>query len=462
MMKSILKSAAAIAAVASVTAGAAFGQTCTETQFTSKNAEFYLKAETELITNSNPQGALAALNTLRQQEMNCYEEGAALKLGAGIKIQTNDYAGAIRDLETALNRGYIPATEATQTYYNIAQLYLNTSNNAKSLEYFDKWMKSGGKPDRSQKWTLAVLYQQVDRFPESLKWAEQVFQADGPNAKREVYDFLIFLYDRTGNKRKKAELLQILLAKNPTERKLWDQIASDYYQSGNENKAFEVQKAMYLGGLLTKEDELMRIVNFYNSLDVPYQAAKVLEKEMNAGRIGSNYKRLELLANLYQVAREYEKAIPVINKAAEIAPDGSMYLRLGRSYSETRDWAKAEDALTKALNKGGLKTSDRNLAWVQIGQSRYERKDRPGAREAFKQANSRGGRGWLDFLAAEDRTAKALIVFDYSNRVSEARKEKDRCKDLVIIGNAPEACNTVDERLATAEAELAEIRGEDA
>lgn len=455
MMKHIMKSVAAMAVMASIGVGTAAAQACEETQFSSTNAENYLKAETELLVNDNAAAALAALNALKSQPLNCYEEGAALRLGAAIKIENEDYEGAVADLITAINRGFIPESEAKTTYYNISQIYLSIDNKVKSLEYFDKWMAAGGVPDRNQKWTLAVLYQQMDRFPESLVWAERVLEDDGPGAERQVYDFLIFLYDKTGNFAKKAELLELLLARDPSDRQLWDAISGDYFRGGQDRKAFEVQKAMYLGGILQTEDELMRIVNFYNSFDVPYSAAKILEKEMNAGRISKNYQRLELLANLYQVAREFQKAIPVIDEAASIAPDGKMYERLGRSYSELQEWANAEDALIKAINKGGL--ANAGLAWVLVGQSRYERDDRAGAREAFRNANNRGGRGWIDFMAAEDNTAVALARFEIFNEVSDYKKEKERCKDLLVIGNAPETCETVDERLAAAEERLAEF-----
>ncbi len=455
MIKNIMKSAATVAIMVAMGSGVANAQACEENQFSSTNAENYLKAETALIVEDNPQAALAALNALKAQELNCYEEGAALRLGAAIKIETEDYEGAVEDLLTAVDRGYIPEAEQKTTFYNISQIYLSIDNKVKALEYFDKWMAAGGVPDRNQKWTLAVLYQQMDRFPESLRWAEQVLAADGAGAERQVYDFLIFLYDKTGNFAKKAELLELLLARDPSDRQLWDAIAGDYFRGGQDRKAFEVQKAMYLGGILQTEDELMRIVNFYNSFDVPYAAAKILEKEMNAGRISKNYQRLELLANLYQVAREFEKAIPVIEEAAEISSDGKMYERLGRSYSELQNWAGAEEALVRAIDKGGL--ANTGLAWVLVGQSRYEREDGSGAREAFRNANNRGGRGWLDFMRAEDNTAIALARFELFNEVSDYKKEKERCKDLEVIGNAPESCETVDERLAAAEERLAEF-----
>ena len=164
---------------------------------------------------------------------------------------------------------------------------------------------------------------------------------------------------------------------------------------------------------------------------------------------------MELLANLYQVAREFDKAIPVIEEAARMNNNGAMYERLGRSYSELQQWAKAEEALTKALNAGGVK--DRGLAWVLIGQSRYERDDRAGAREAFRQANNAGGRGWLDFMASEDQTEVALARFEIQSLVQDTENEQKRCKQIAVLGdeNLPEACNTVDQRYKEAQERLA-------
>ncbi|WP_233355663.1 tetratricopeptide repeat protein [Henriciella litoralis] len=451
----ILKGAVIAGAVSCLGAGAALAQAgCEANEFGAKTGEIYLKAESELLQNKNPSAALTEINKLKSQELNCYEQGAVLKLGAAIKIQTGDYTGAVRDLESALNQGYIPASETKNTYYNIFQIYLNQNDLNKAIEYSRKWMNAGGTPDRDGMWQLAVINQKLENNQEALKWAERVFQKDGSNADRQVYDFLIYLYDATGQRAKKAQLLEQLLAKNPNERKLWDAIAGDYFAGDQERKAFEVQKAMYLGGILTKEDELMRIVNFYNRFNAPYQAARVLEKEMNAGRISKTYEHMELLANLYQVAREFDKAIPVIEEAARMNNSGAMYERLGRSYAELQEWGKAEDALTKALNAGGIK--DRGLAWVLIGQSRYERDDRSGAREAFNNANNRAGRGWLDFMRSEEQTEVALVRFEAQSLVQDLENEQKRCKQLAVLGeeNAPEACATVEERLADAQAKF--------
>lgn len=449
-LKTLLKSASAAAAFLVAGAGVSFAQGCDITEFGSQAGQLYLEAENELIANDDANAALVKLNQLRAQELNCYEEGAALGLSAQIKIANNDYLGAAKDLETSLNKGYIQGENRTPILLSLSQIYFAEDQLETGLNWMQQWIAAGGQPNRDQMWTLAAVYNKLEDNVTALKWAEQVFEADGPGASRQVYDFLIYLYDANGDLAKKARLLEVLLERNPSDRLLWDAISGDYFKADDQRKAFEVQKAMYLGGILTKEEELMRVVNFYNSFDVPFEAARILEKEMNAGRIERNFKRLELLANLYQVAREHERAIPVIQQAAAINNSGEMYERLGRSYADLQNWEEAENALAKALEVGGLK--DRGLAWVQIGQSRYERDDRSGAREAFRNANNRGGRGWLAFMASEEATAKALRVFELDTVRREISNEKKACDQLLILGgdNLPEGCNDVEERLAEA------------
>ena len=456
-MKLFIKGAATAGLLAVFGAASAVAQSCEVTEFRSKPAEIYLKAETEYLQNKNNAEASRLLQQLRAiPDLNCYERNAATQLSAGINIAMGRYEDAVRDLESVLRAGVAPEQRKTLTY-NIHQLYLQAENMPKARDSFNQWVQLGGRPSRDDNWRMAILNEKLGDQRTSVTFAEKVLAADGRNAKREVYDFLIYLYDKTGQLGKQAQLLETLLARDPTDRRLWDVIAGNYFKSKDERKAFEVYKAMYHAGLLTQESELMRVVNFYNSFNAPYQAAKILEKEINRGKIQSNLKNLELLVNLYQVAREHEKAIPVIEKAAAAGGGAPMLERLGRSHADLQQWGKAEDALTRAINMGG--TKDTGLAWVLIGQSRYEKKDRAGAREAFKKANNRGGRGWLSFMNSEDATARALRVFQARQPVIELTNEKDSCDRFKVLNpdQLPEGCKTVDDRLAEAQTKLAEI-----
>lgn len=450
--KTFLKSASTAIAFAAFGLGSAAAQTCDITELSSATGELYLEAQNALFVDENPQAALAGINKLNALELNCYEEGAVLGLSAQIKLQQENYLGAVADLQTSLNKGYIPAENRLTILKTIYQLYIQESKFREGIDYSKRWIAAGGRPTRDEMWTFVGVYSNLKDYAGAIPWAEKVLAADGRNASETVTNSLIYFYDQTNQPAKKAALIERLLEQNPTKRLYWDAISGDYQRAGNDAKAFEVQKAMYLGGILETEQEIERIVQFYNLLDAPYQAARVLEKEMNQGKISKNFKNLALLADLYQVAREHEKAIPVIQQAAALSSDGQMYERLGRSYADLQKWADAEQALTQALNKGGVK--DRGFAWVQIGQSRYERDDRAGAREAFRQSNSAGGRGWLQFMDAEVATAKALVVFEARTLVQDLEKEGETCEKLEVLGDSSEACDSLPTRLAEAQASL--------
>jgi len=113
--KTILKGAGAAIAALAFGASAAVAQTCDIAELSSATGQLYLEAQNALVVDDNPAAALAGINKLRALDLNCYEEGAVLGLSAQVKLQTEDYQGAINDLRTSLDKGYIPAANRLVT-----------------------------------------------------------------------------------------------------------------------------------------------------------------------------------------------------------------------------------------------------------------------------------------------------------------------------------------------------------
>ena len=103
--RTVLKGAGTALAVMAFGISGAIAQTCDITELSSANGEIYLRAQNELVVNNNAAAALAGINELRAQPLNCYEEGAVLGLSAQIKLAQQDYLGAAVDLRTSLNKG---------------------------------------------------------------------------------------------------------------------------------------------------------------------------------------------------------------------------------------------------------------------------------------------------------------------------------------------------------------------
>ncbi|WP_018996536.1 tetratricopeptide repeat protein [Hirschia maritima] len=449
---------AAVALAMAFTAPSALAQaaTCEEVQFTAKAGQTYLDAENAYLAEGQLEQARQLISKLKGMELNCYERAAVIRLSAGINVKAGDYKAAIVDLEEALPT--FAGKDRTETLYNIAQLYLQTDDNRNAAAKLEEWIASGAVPTGQQYMQMATLYQQLGDNNKAIKYLELMLQKD-KNPSKQAIDFAVYLYNETGQKSKLASfLMDTVIPRFPADKKYYEVMSSLYYEDENDHKAFEVVKAMYLAGFLDKESEVMRVVNFYNAFNSPYEAAKVMEKEMNAGRIKETAEKLDTLANLYQVSREYERAIPVIQKLARMTNSGKSYERLGRSYFEMGKHKEAEENLRIALDKGGMK--EPGFGWVLIGQIKHKAEDRSGARQAFREAaklGDRGGSGWLSFMNSEDETKRALAEFDLRVALEELKNIKKACELTKVLGGEPaEECTTIDARIVEAAAKLGE------
>ncbi len=452
----ILTAAAAMAALVVSAAPSAMAQAvCEETQFGSKTGQAYLDAESAYVTQDYTT-AKTKLDQLRKMELNCYERSALIRLSAAVNVQVGDYSGAARDLEEAINTGGITGADAVNTYYQIAQLFLQLDDKNKAVRYLETWIDKGGKPDKQQSMQLAVLYNQLGNNNKAIFWLENLLRMEA-NPDKQTIDFAVYLYNETGQKTKLAGfLMNKVIPRFASEKRYWEVMAGLYYESKEDRKAFEVTKAMYLGGLLSTEGEIMRVVNFYNQFNAPFEAARILEKEMNAGRIKQTPEKLDTLANLYQVAREYDRAIPVIQEYARVTNSGKAYERLGRSFFELKKYKDADAALRQGLKLGGMK--EPGYAWILIGQMFHEQGNRSKAREAFREASKlgdRGGNSWIAFMNSEDATKEALRTFEIRVKLDEERNRKKICDQTKVLGGEPsEDCTGVEERITALELRL--------
>lgn len=393
------------------------------------------------------------LDVMLEGRLNCYETNAVRRLSAAVNIESDNFPGAAYDLVLALYSGATKPEEMLTTYKNIWQIYLSTQDFVNSLKFIKGWLAYGAEPNREETWQIAYINHQANENKAAAEWAEKVLVIDenANDPKREVYDFLLYLYGQEllNIRPRRLELLESMLWLYPKDKTIWNVLSSEYFTANDDRKAFEVQKAMYQAGLLTEEQELLRIVNFYNSYNAPFHAARVLEKEINAKRISRTLENFELLANLYQVAREHEKAVPAIAIAAKEFKSGKMYERLGRSYSEIHNWKETKGAFENALKHGKL--GDLKLALVLLGQARYELGDLDGAERAFKQSRSKGGTDWLNFIKNVRIIRIETKRLELNQIAIETDSENETCRLLRVLGKPPPGCKDVAERLEKAQ-----------
>jgi tetratricopeptide (TPR) repeat protein len=173
---------------------------------------------------------------------------------------------------------------------------------------------------------------------------------------------------------------------------------------------------------------------------MPYQAAEILEREMNAGRIQKTSDKLVQLSNLFRQAREYKRAIPILEQAASTSGKAKLYADLGEALYNEGQCEKAEGAFKNAMERG----FDRGKAWMLIANCRYDTAS-AAARLSCDLSdaqieNSPRNKGWNSALAAFDNVPGSSREKTNANKwKSFIRNEKqgflDRCifKANVIV-----------------------------
>lgn len=413
-----------------------------ERAFTAAIGQMALEAQE--LQETDPQGALRIVNEALGEELTPYERFMLLNMRAG--IYGVDNAGqAIADWQEALTLGIATPEERASLMVNIGQLLILEERFDEGVAILEDWLRDN--PPRENIVTMiATALAQSDQFQRALPYAEQAFEL-AAEPQRSHFDLLNYLYSELNMPEKQADIIREMLNRWPDDRNLWNAWVSMLSNGGREREAFEVNKLMYVNGMLTTEDDVVRLVNYYSYFEVPFRGAQILEREMNAGRVESNQENMILLSNLWRQSREFDRAIPILEQAAAAAPDGELYAQLCEAHYSEAQYEEAEAACAQAIEKG---VQEPGNLWVLIGNSRYEREERDQAMEAFQRgiqfSHSRStAQGWVDFINAEIAAEQARVEFAETVQREECiitieRMQRDDVLGARVENAIPEHC----------------------
>jgi len=429
----------------------------------------------ELMTAEQYQQALGVINQLisrRGASMKPFDKGTTYELRGSIKVNLEDFRGGLRDFQTALDTGALPANRNNQLRYFIAQLYFQLEDFPAAIRGLNKWIsdaRAAGEPiDANAYYLLAAAYVQTDNFRAARNPAEQTV-ALRSEPKKGDYDLLNLVYSELNQSAPRLTLLERMINIWPQERGYWTQLSGLYSTSGKDADAFAVLEVAYRSGLLTKEAEVLTLVQYYSFFDNPFRGAKLLEREMDAGLVKRSQKNLTLLSQLWSQSREHKRAIPVLRAAAQSSSNGVLYYRLGQVLLADEQYGESAKALTSAINKGGMKSKDTGDAWLLLGTARFsqagpeDRAQLRRAREAFVNARRydtarRQAADWVTYIDAIISTQLAGIKLENEQKIEAAKDDIKRVKTQIQVcrlqGCGPEEISRLETQLATREEEV--------
>jgi tetratricopeptide (TPR) repeat protein len=166
----------------------------------------------------------------------------------------------------------------------------------------------------------------------------------------------------------------------------------------------------YKRGMVDEEPKLLNLARLNLFLELPYESAQILETEISNGRIEGSRANLELLLSAWTDAREYAKAVAVIDRLAPLTDDGEYYRQKAQLLSEQADWAGVIDAATQALAKGGLAETGSTLilqgmALAELGQFNDALAAFTEARR-HEEAARRNADAWIEYVRDRRQVAQ--------------------------------------------------------
>jgi len=337
----------------------------------------------EAATDGEADKAIALVDeVLADKKATPYAKAFGLYLRSNAKWEKEDGAGAIADLKEAIALDALPNANQFPAIYTLAQFQLQEEQYADAAKSVDLYIDVSG--DRKAE-ALAVkgnaLYR-GDKFQEAIDTMKQAIAAtDKPQDSWN--QILMASYFELNQFGEAAKLSEAQLAKNPTDKKLIQQLASIYVNSDQNDKALKLLTDAKSKGLITTADDYKLLAQLYGQAEKPAEGAALLEEGFQKGAIQPSYDMYKLLGDSYALAENDAKAVDAYAKASPLAKDGEADLLRGQIQINSQQWAAAKESLTKALSRG---VKRQGAAYVLLGNAENELGNKSAAIAAMEKA----------------------------------------------------------------------------
>ena len=342
----------------------------------------YLSAAAKEVDAGDPQEATRILQKLRVNRLNPYERALVYRMLAHIAYGANDSEQAIVYFKKFLEEEVLPIRDEARVRFNIAQLYASLQQWRETIDWLNRWLLYVEDPDPLGFYLMGIAYYQIEDYDAAIAQTKRAVEFR-PEPRESWMRLLAALYAQKEDYENAAPVLEELMLRFP-KKPYWVQLSLIYGAHENYRRSLSVQQIAYAQGLLTEDKELRRLARSYLYHELPYPAAQVLEKALEDGAVTRDSEALELLANSWIAAREYERSLGPLRSAAELSDDGNLYVRLGQVHMQSEAWDEASLLLEKAVEKGGLK--DPGNAELLLGIAYYNGAQVARARSSFMRA----------------------------------------------------------------------------
>jgi tetratricopeptide (TPR) repeat protein len=325
----------------------------------------------------------------KRRNLKASDQANIFQFAAYVRNQQEQYEEAAKYFQKAVDlKALAPSTQKGMTI-QLARIYGLLKRFDRALAAVDLWFEPIGEyqPPQTQvseaHYLKGNILAQLKRPQEAVVEIQKALEL--ATVMRESWlELLVAQYFQLEDFPKMAETLEKLLAHFPAKKKYYTTIAQIYAQLEKSDRALALLSIAREHKLLDKDREFLALSQHLISQDIPYQCGEVLAKAIDDKVLAGDAKNYGFLANCWLVAREQQRAMEPLEKGAEVAEDGSLYLRLAYLHLQRDRYKEAIPVLNKALAKA--KAEERGSINLLLGVSYLGTKHLGEAERALKAA----------------------------------------------------------------------------
>jgi len=318
--------------------------------------------------------ARGILDTVNPAKLGPNEIAQLEQLYVNCDIPQQKFDSARVHMKKAIDSGGLTEVAAANLKYQLATTFLAQERWKEAIVALNDFFATTPKPNSQAYYTLAIAYYKSGDTGKALEPAQKAIDiAEKPQAA--WLELLLALRLEREEYKQTVPILRRLIALNPQRKAYWIQLSSTQLQLGDYAAAIvPIQLANKLG-LLTEEREYRQLVDSLMRADIPFRAAKVLSESLDQKKMTGDAKIYELLGNAWISARDNDKAIVALKKAAEASGTGDIFLRIAEVYLDREDWPNVESNARRAIDKGNVKRAGQAqliLGYSLMSQKKYK------------------------------------------------------------------------------------------
>ncbi|MDX1460197.1 MAG: tetratricopeptide repeat protein [Xanthomonadales bacterium] len=368
----------------------------------------------ELIEAQDYAGGKQVLDRLAADEkLTPYERAQVHNLSAYSYYLQERYQEAIQAYDRVLQQPELPEALIQSSLKTKAQLQFTIEDYQGALTTVRNLMAAVAEPAADVYMLLGQALFQLRDYQgalEPIRTAVDMTREQGRVPRENDLLLLRVCYYELGDFPNMIGVLEELITHYPKDTYILT-LAGVHSELGDTMKQLSLAEVLYEKGYLSNPTHITNLANLYLLHETPYKAAVLLDKEMEAGRVTSDVRNLRLLSQAWYSAREDEKAIPPLRRAAEQSQDGELYVRLAQSHINLDEFEEAAEALTTGIRLGGLSRED--TANIMLGMAHFNLGQLTQAKRAFERAlnddrSRRAASQWIQFVDSELRRQELM------------------------------------------------------